>query len=34
MLGGGGGDPLWVVRGVKGEGGGMGEEERVGKTEL
>ncbi|KAL8838939.1 MAG: hypothetical protein Q9176_004745 [Flavoplaca citrina] len=32
--GGGGGDPLWVVRGVKGDGRAMGEEERVGKTEL
>ncbi|KAL9032235.1 MAG: hypothetical protein Q9180_006615 [Flavoplaca navasiana] len=41
MLGGGGGDPLWVVRGVKGEGGGgekagddREEGNRVGRTEL
>ena len=34
MLGGGGGDPLWVVRGLKGDGGAIGKEERVGKTEL
>lgn len=34
IFGGGAGDPLWVVRGVKGDGEGRGGGERVGRTEL